>query len=231
MTWQYYFEKCSYIPLINNEDVHSRVLDIEEFKDDNDVPDILRQVYLSKKKDELFLILQPTSNTDIISFCKEWDIRIMSFINFGSLPIEGEIKERHLAIASLRYNITQILLYGSTNKDKKSGGYPLMKRPASFLEEKSVNVSRKIFIGINSDDTLPNDNELLLPFWFGKLEKVEISSDKQEALRDLITEDIKCLLEKHKRIDGRGKNVLKGQKYFKIEEFQEVKEWLIDDIS
>lgn len=224
MTWQECFEKCGYITLINEKDNH-RVLNIEEFNDDNGVPDILRQVYLSNKKDELFLILQPAPNTDISLLCAEWDNRIMAFINFGSLPMEGNRKDGHRAIASLKYNITQILLYSNTKGDTKL----LMNKPSSFSEEKSVKVSRKIFIGINSDDILPNDNEILLPFWFGELEKAKISIDKEKVLTDLITEDIKCLLEKHERLDHRGKNTSKDKKYFTDEEFETVKEWLIND--
>ncbi len=228
MKWQDCFMKSGYIPLIN-EGSSVRTLNIDEFNDDNGVPDTLRQVYLSDKKDELFLILKPVSNAGIPLFLEEWDSRIMAFINFGSLPTEKNRKEGHQAIAALQYNITQILLYSNTNEDVNSDEQPLMQRPASFAEEKSVTISRKIFIGINSDDTLPDDNELLLPFWFGELEKAEISPDQEEALTSLLPTNVKCLLQKREKINRRVKNANKEQKYYTDEEFEAVEGWLINE--
>ena len=58
MTWMKCFEKYGYCSLLNYEtdDIEP---EMEFFLENGEIPNQLREIYLSKYKDELFLILQP----------------------------------------------------------------------------------------------------------------------------------------------------------------------------
>lgn len=225
MTWQECFEKYHYKALIAKNADDMRSLDIGMFLEEGGIPDELRQIYLSRQKDELFLILQPKPSTDIQTFCAHWDSRIMSFINFGCLP-----KERHEVVEGLRYSITQILMY-SMNTVKhavKLGSLPLMECPTSFSEEKSVSVSRKIFLPCDENDAFDDKSRMLLPFWYDELEGVGFNSDNERKLNALLPkgEMEACLCKKRIKLDRRTKNVPAEQLNFTDEEFAAVKGWL-----
>ena len=58
MTWMECFEKYGYYSLLNYEtdDIEP---EMEFFLENGEIPNQLREIYLSKYRDELFLILQP----------------------------------------------------------------------------------------------------------------------------------------------------------------------------
>ena len=217
MTWQACFERYHYQPLIIDNTDGNRSLEIVMFLQENKVPDELRQIYLSKSRDEMFIILQPKPKTNIEDFCNRYDTRIMAFINFGTLLGNG-----HEAIRKLQYNITQILLY--TND--KTGNLPLMECPDNFSEEKSVSISRKIFVQCGANDNIDSDNRLLLPFWYEELKVESPAIDQEEKLSDLLpnTDAVTFLYNKRLKIDHRKQ--LSEQLNFTEEEFASVKGWL-----
>lgn len=222
MKWQKCFEKYGY-QSINLDDETKRKGIGMFFKEGNRLQE-LRAIYLSSKKDELFIVLQPSIKVKNISkFCREWDNRIMAFINFGSIP--GEL---HSGIHKLRYNITQIILYGQSEKEIRIQDVPLIEKPDSFAEEKSTSVARKIFIGCDENDEFNDESKVLLPFWYEELEEVEMEQKLEKELDDLLPKDreVAFLLKKRIEKDSRGKKNSNEELNFKAEEFQAVKEWL-----
>ena len=225
MTWQECFEKYHYYALIMKNNEAKRSLDIGMFLEEGEIPSELKQIYISKKQDEMFMIFQPKPGTDIQKFCSHWDSRIMSYINFGF-----QANDCHEMVEKLRYSITQILFYGVDNVSYviKPGNSPLMECPTSFSEEKSVFVSRKILIPCEENDALEIGSRILLPFWYDELEEVKLNSDKEQELIALLPKigmEV-CLNKEPVKIDRRTKKTTTEVMNFSAEEFEAVKGWL-----
>lgn len=212
MTWQECFRKYNYRPLITDDMDGKRSLDIVMFLQDGKIPDELRQIYLSNQSDEMFIILQPKPETKVEDYCNKWDNRIMAFINFGAFSNGGRE-----TVHKIRYNITQIVLYGNL---------PLMQCPDSFSEEKSIFISRKIFIQCSEDDVFNSDSRLLLPFWYEELETVDIPQNQEEKLNSLLPtkSTAEFLCDERTKIN-RHKQPFE-QLNFTKEEFLSVRGWL-----
>jgi hypothetical protein len=219
-TWQECFKNYQYNPLITDDIDGKRSLAIGMFlKDDEsckttpsepnngEVPDELRQIYLSKPKDEMFMILQPKPDTNIKDFCSSWDKRIMAFINFGAFPDGG-----HEAVKKLQYNITQILMCKNL--------------PLQYLSvEKSVNVSRKILIKCDANDTLDDESMLKLPFWYKGLNAVSTPQNLEKELKKLLPEGpAKFLCDERTKTKSNTQHP--KQPNFTDNEFNFVKGWL-----
>lgn len=164
MKWQECFQKYKYTELIDMDEGRERKTKLDFFCVEGKVPDELRQIYLSECGDELFLILRLSDVENMERFCNLWDNKILTFINFTPKQFREEIRK-------LQYNITQILLYEGTVEKKM---------------EKSVSVSRKIFVKCNEDDELDDNDKMLLPFWFGDLESAEINKEERQKLENLL---------------------------------------------
>lgn len=164
MKWQECFQKYKYTELIDMDEGGERKTKLDFFCVEGKVPDELRQIYLSECGDELFLILRLSDVENMERFCNLWDNKILTFINFTPKQFREEIRK-------LQYNITQILLYEGTVEKKM---------------EKSVSVSRKIFVKCNEDDELDDNDKMLLPFWFGDLESAEINKEERQKLENLL---------------------------------------------
>ncbi len=219
MKWQECFKKYDYRSLITEDGV----LDIGMFLVDGKVPGELRQIYESKYGDELFLILQPKPGTNMNTFCNSWDEHIMAFVNFGELREGG-----HEAVKKLQYNITQIILYTEKKGICETGNLPLMNRPDSFAEEKSVSVSRKIFIPCGSNDNFDSDSRILLPFWYDELKGEIFNQENEENLTSLLPDNgtASFLCKERIKIDHRARSNSADQLNFTEEEFVAVKGWL-----
>lgn len=164
MKWQECFQKYKYTELIDMDEGGERKTKLDFFCVEGKVPDELRQIYLSECGDELFLILRLSDVENMGRFCNLWDNKILTFINFTPKQFREEIRK-------LQYNITQILLYEGAVEKKM---------------EKSVSVSRKIFVKCNEDDELDDNDKMLLPFWFGDLESAEINKEERQKLENLL---------------------------------------------
>lgn len=164
MKWQECFQKYKYTELIDMDEGGERKTKLDFFCVEGKVPDELRQIYLSECGDELFLILRLSDVENMERFCNLWDNKILTFINFTPKQFREETRK-------LQYNITQILLYEGAVEKKM---------------EKSVSVSRKIFVKCNEDDELDDNDKMLLPFWFGDLESAEINKEERQKLENLL---------------------------------------------
>ena len=174
---------------------------MEFFLENGEIPNQLREIYLSKYRDELFLILQPDRDENVKKFCQRWDNNIMAFINFGSLP-----DDNRESIKKLRYNIVQVILYGI---GENINGVKYMNEPDDFSEEKSTSVSRKIFIKSNDADELDEENKILLPFWYDEFEKIPENMEAEQQLKRMLPDEYEVakLYQEHEKVDMRKKEM------------------------
>ena len=206
MKWQECFQKYKYTELIGMDEDGGRKTELDFFCVEGQVPDELRQIYISECGDELFLILRLSDVANMERFCNLWDNKILTFINFASKQFRKEIRK-------LQYNITQILLYEG-NVEKQM--------------EKSVSVSRKIFVKCNEDDELDDNDKMLLPFWFGDLESAEINKEERKKLEDLLppTKELEFMYEKREKIDRRRQKTGENKYKFQENEWLALEGWL-----
>ena len=206
MKWQECFQKYKYTELIDMDEDGGRKTKLDFFCVEGKVPDELRQIYLSECRDELFLILRLSDVENMERFCNLWDNKILTFINFTSKQFREEIRK-------LQYNITQILLYEGTVEKQM---------------EKSVSVSRKIFVKCNEDDELDDNDKMLLPFWFGDLESAEINKEERRKLEDLLppTKELEFMYEKREKIDRRRQKTGENKYNFQENEWLALEGWL-----
>lgn len=212
MKWNECFEHYQYNSLIKNDMKGKRTLTIQMFEEDGKIPEELEEVYISKLKDEMFLVIRIREGVDVTSMCNKWDSKILAFINFGCLP--GETKRQ---TERIKYNVTQILLH---------------EKIADKQLEKSTSVSRKIFLSCSSDNELDDKDKLLLPFWYDEFDGITLKPERENELNRLlpIGKDMDFLKEKRKKI-RKNPNINEKQLNFSIEELDLVKGWLeADDI-
>ncbi|AFQ45273.1 hypothetical protein [Desulfosporosinus meridiei] len=207
--WRTYFAKNGYQPLLQMETDGPESFIIEEFcNDDGTVPEELSEIYLLCNESgvpcELLLVLDVSDGWKedaIKALCREWDERILSFLNFGSLP-GREQQSQYL----LKYNVMQILLSD-----------PVIARCAAAMsEEKSTNISRKLFVSIENGDVTESDLSML-PFYFDQLTQGTTASESESELEQILPrrDKVMCLYETYTT-----------EKAFSEEEVAAVKEWL-----
>ena len=210
--WRTYFTQNGYQPLIQTNAEGIKSLDIEEFcNEDKSIPDELNEVFLLCNKSdipcELLLVLDIREgikeDNAIKSLCKEWDERILSFINFGSLP--GREKQSHYM---LKYNVMQILLCDTVT----------VCHDAVMSEEKSTNISRKLFVSIDSGDVIESDLSML-PFYFDQL-TVESTAPETES-------ELAQMLPKRDKLPFFYETDI-SEKVFTNEDLVAIREWLIN---
>ena len=210
MKWQECFQKYNYAEWIYVDDNGEKKTKLDFFCVEGKVPDELKQIYLSECGDEMFLILRLSDVENIERFCNLWDNKILAFINFTPKQLREQIRK-------LQYKITQILLYEGTVEKQM---------------EKSVSVSRKIFVKCNEYDELDDNDKMLLPFWFGDLESAEINKEERQKLEDLLpsAEVLGFMYEKRDRIVRRRQKT-GGNKYnFEENEWRAVEGWLKENV-
>jgi hypothetical protein len=207
--WRKYFAKNGYQRLIQIEADGSKSLIIEEFcNEDGEVPEELSEIYLlcneSDVPCELLLVLDIRvgwKEDAIKTLCRAWDERILSFLNFGSLP-GREQQSQYL----LKYNVMQILLSDTVTA----------RCAAAMSEEKSTDISRKLFVSINNGDVTDSDLSML-PFHFDQLTQGTTAPESESELAQILPgrDKLMCLYEAYIT-----------EKAFSEEELAAVKEWL-----
>jgi hypothetical protein len=208
--WRTYFVRNGYQPLILINKDGSRNLYIEEFcNEDETIPEELSEIYLLCNSSgipcELLIVLDIRNgwkeDDKIKTLCRQWDERILSFLNFGYLP-NREKQTKYL----LKYNVMQILL--SDSMETRYG--------AVMSEEKSTDISRKLFVSMKNGDVIESDLSML-PFYFDQLLKVNIApvSESELSLILPIQHKLMCLYEDSGT-----------EKMFAEEELLVIKEWL-----
>lgn len=208
--WRTYFAKNGYQPLVQVDANGTKSLIIEEFcNEEGSVPEELSEIYLlcngSGVPCELLLVLDIREgwkeDNGIKTLCRAWDERILSFLNFGSLP--GREKQSQYL---LKYNVMQILLSDTVTA----------RCAAAMSEEKSTDISRKLFVSIENGDVTESDLSML-PFYFDQLTQKSTAPESVSELAQILPsrDKLKYLYEAHTT-----------EKAFSEEDLTAVKEWL-----
>ena len=212
MNWQSCFEKYKYKSLISEDKNENEKILMEMFYEDGKKPDELQQVYLSEKEDELFIILQMEPDMDAKKLSDKWDAKILAFINFGE-----DYGTDHAWIEKIKYNITQIILHREKLQNKDL--------------EKSVDISRKIFLKCDENGELEENEQVRLPFLYDEFETMEIKLDQDDELMKILPDKktLSFLYEKRKKIDGRSVKTKEERLSYTDEELELVKGWMMSE--
>lgn len=212
MNWQSCFEKYKYKSLISEDKNENEKILMEMFYEDGKKPDELQQVYLSEKEDELFIILQMEPDMDAKKLSDKWDAKILAFINFGE-----DYGTDHAWIEKIKYNITQIMLHREKLQNKDL--------------EKSVDISRKIFLKCDENGELEENEKVRLPFLYDEFETMEIKLDQDDELMKILPDKktLSFLYEKRKKIDGRSVKTKEERLSYTDEELELVKGWMMSE--
>lgn len=212
MNWQSCFEKYKYKSLISEDKNENEKILMEMFYEDGKKPDELQQVYLSEKEDDLFIILQMEPDMDAKKLSDKWDAKILAFINFGE-----DYGTDHAWIEKIKYNITQIILHREKLQNKDL--------------EKSVDISRKIFLKCDENGELEENEKVRLPFLYDEFETMEIKLDQDDELMKILPDKktLSFLYEKRKKIDGRSVKTKEERLSYTDEELELVKGWMMSE--
>ena len=212
MNWQSCFEKYKYKSLISEDKNENEKILMEMFYEDGKKPDELQQVYLSEMEDELFIILQMEPDMDAKKLSDKWDAKILAFINFGE-----DYGTDHAWIEKIKYNITQIILHREKLQNKDL--------------EKSVDISRKIFLKCDENGELEENEKVRLPFLYDEFETMEIKLDQDDELMKILPDKktLSFLYEKRKKIDGRSVKTKEERLSYTDEELELVKGWMMSE--
>lgn len=212
MKWQQCFEKYKYKSLISESNNENEKTLMEMFFEEGEKPDELQQVYLSEKEDELFIILRMEPDIDAKQLSDKWDAKILAVINFG----EG-CGISHTWLEKMKYNITQIILYGKKLRNKNL--------------EKSIDISRKIFLKCDKNDELEETEKVRLPFLYDEFETMEIKLNQREEIIELLPDkdEFPFLYEEHKKIDGRSVKTQDERLSYTDQELELVKGWIMSE--
>lgn len=212
MNWQSCFEKYKYKSLISEDKNENEKILMEMFYEDGKKPDELQQVYLSEKEDELFIILQMEPDMDAKKLSDKWDAKILAFINFGE-----DYGTDHAWIEKIKYNITQIISHREKLQNKDL--------------EKSVDISRKIFLKCDENGELEENEKVRLPFLYDEFETMEIKLDQDDELMKILPDKktLSFLYEKRKKIDGRSVKTKEERLSYTDEELELVKGWMMSE--
>ena len=212
MNWQSCFEKYKYKSLISEDKNENEKILMEMFYEDGKKPDELQQVYLSEKEDELFIILQMEPDMDAKKLSDKWDAKILAFINFCE-----DYGTDHAWIEKIKYNITQIILHREKLQNKDL--------------EKSVDISRKIFLKCDENGELEENEKVRLPFLYDEFETMEIKLDQDDELMKILPDKktLSFLYEKRKKIDGRSVKTKEERLSYTDEELELVKGWMMSE--
>ena len=207
--WRLSFECNGYKPLIIQDENGREIINIEEFcEDDGGVPKELKEVYLLTNNSgipcELIVVLNINNETDVRQLCIKWDDRILNFLDYGKVP-QHEEKSKYL----LKYNVIQLLLLDNN----------YVNSDVILMEEKSTDVSRKIFVRLENNEIVKSDISML-PFYFDKMIKRDVSQVEKNKLAEFLPQGnkLKWLYE-----------VQTEEKQLSEEDVNNLKEWLAND--
>lgn len=125
--------------------------DIEAFQFENEYASDIVSIYIHNNEREMFIVVDATKhNADIKRYCEHWEQKVLAFVNFDD--------NFYKSMKYLKYNISLVLLY---NNEKN-----LEIPPVIMQEEKSLSVCRKIFLQIDDNKDILENNLNYLPFFF-----------------------------------------------------------------
>lgn len=133
--------------------------------------DILKDIYLHKTGNEMFIILDCISQNldELKKVCEEWENYVLNFVN-----LDEEFRDN---INYLKYNITLIILC----RDDKNSPFDDDFR---FKMEKSVRICRKLFLLCDENDAVLDNEWRYLPFYNSTYE-LPTSAKLEECEREL----------------------------------------------
>lgn len=208
MILQEEFKKNGYKDLLDGDIASEYKIDLEDIFDQNQKPEELLSIFVSKQKDELFFLLDGNL-MEIGSLCDCWDDRIRVFT-----IINGESE----AIHKLKYNIVQLIVYSGNTPDKSREGNLL--------------ISRKIIIKgdmTDKDKIVIDDDEVIeLPFHMIPTDAFASDEEQMKRLRQLLPEDkeLLALMERQQKRVNRKEKAGVLDKSFKVQDYEKIKEWL-----
>lgn len=208
MILQEEFIENGYVDILRGTIASEYDIHLADLFDVENIPEELISIFISKQRDELFILLE--AGKDINALCEQWDnhIRVYALI-YG----QSEVFEK------LKYNIVQLIIYNGICPDKSQEGNLIM--------------SRKIMIKGDLRDRahiqIDNSEAIELPFYMIPEKDFKPNQEKNEYLNELIPKDEKLLavlgkktIKKNYIIDKNGISA----KTFPENEFNMIKEWL-----
>lgn len=213
MILQEEFEKNGYKDLLTENIASKYGFDLEDIFDVNNKPEELLSIFISKQGDDLFFLLDGDL-MDINYLCDQWDdrIRVFSIINKDSK-----------SFYKLKYNIIQLIVYSEQLPDKNREG--------------NLHITRKIIIKGDMIDkkriVIDNDESIELPFHMISEATFAPNEAQVMHLNHLLPEDENLLNIMKRNIPKVPKKINRGvrDKSFEIQNYELIKEWLIDDNS
>lgn len=208
MVLQDEFKINGYINLLEEVDIENKIIELDDLFDVDQKPEELIGIFLSRKMDEIFFLLNGDS-IDINQLCDEWDDRIRVFTIMNA---DSEF------IHKLKFNIIQLIVCSTDSIDKN--------------REKNLMISRKIIIkGDMSkiDHIIIDDADAIeLPFHMIPPEKFIADEEKMNCLSKLMPSEPTLLELLTRDIKKVNKKETKGvwAKSFKEQEFNMIKEWI-----
>lgn len=208
MVLQEEFKTNGYINLLESDDSENKVIELDDLYDVEQKPEELLGIFLSKKMDEIFFLLNGDS-MDINRLCEEWDNRIRVFTMMNG---DSEL------IQKLKFNIIQLIIFSTDSVDKNC--------------EKNLMISRKIIIKGDMSEIeqiqIDDADAIELPFHMIPPEKFTADEEKVNRLSELMPTEptlVELLTRDIKKVNKKEKDGV-WAKSFKIQEFKKIKEWL-----
>lgn len=202
------FMQNGYENLLISENAHLNQINLEDLFDLNDIPTELLGIFISKKRDELFFLLNG-DDMEINALCDTWDDRIRVFTI---------VNGKNAAIQELKYNIVQLIIYSNGTPDKNREGNLL--------------ISRKIILKGNMDDKdrifIDNDEGIELPFHMIPSDAFSPDEEQINTLKQLLPKDesvLSILKNKQKKVIRKEREGVLD-KSFEVQDFEKIKEWL-----
>ena len=186
---------------------------LEDLFDPDKKPSELLGIFISDRRDDLFLLL----NGDALepdALCTKWDNRIRTFTIMNG---------RSEAVKKLKYNIVQLIVYSGAKPDRRQEG--------------NLQMSRKIILeGDPKDPTrvlIKEEDVIELPFHMIPPGSFSVDPVLQQSLRELLPKNddlFRSMTEEKKKVNKTNNGGVLT-KSLNTEEYRKIKEWLEHDHS
>lgn len=209
------FQECGYTDLLagfdlsKSETIASEYgFHLEDFFESDEKPDKLLGIFISKERDDLFLLLHEDSEK-INDLCDSWDRQIRAF---------SVMNRRSKAVEKLRYNIVQLIVYSGNTPDK--------------TREANLQMSRKIIIKGDLSDkkhiVINNDEAIELPFHMIPADAFAPDEEQEKRLNQLIPDNSALLELIQKKVNRKNRIERDGvlDKNYNKNDYDEIRRWL-----
>ena len=181
---------------------------LEDLFDPGKEPSELLGIFISDRRDELFLLLNGDA-LELDALCTKWDNRIRTFTIMNG---------RSEAVKKLKYNIVQLIVLSNTKPKTRQEG--------------NLQMSRKIILeGDPKDPTrvlIKKEDVIELPFHMIPPGSFSVDPVLQQSLRELLPKNddlFRSMTEEKKKVSKKN-NGSELPKSLDTEEFKKIGEWL-----